>query len=187
MVPLFRVYKINASKKVYLYEDKRSHARVVGKFYGSDSHRSHESACHAVKREYNNLKTARGIGFRGYPHYVARPLGYNTHLSCVLVAEYCDGTPLDEFLVRAIREGARDALFHKLTALAYFLATMHNRTANGIGLDFNTDGSYFSGITNRLRKCGYIGWGGIRRAILAQRQVAGEGFHVGGSTGPCAW
>jgi aminoglycoside phosphotransferase (APT) family kinase protein len=74
------------------------------------------------------------------------------------VAEYCDGTPLDEFLVRAIREGARDTLLQKLTALAYFLAAMHNRTANGMRVDFNTEGSYLNGITNRLRKYGYIGW-----------------------------
>lgn len=156
--PDFRVHKINASRKVYLYKDKHSHARVVGKFFGDDSHRSHQSAYHTMKQEYHNLKTARGIGFVSYPHYVARPLGYNAHLSCVLVAEYCDGTPLDEFLVRAIREGARDTLLQKLTALAYFLAAMHNRTANGIRVDFSRDGSYLSGITNRLRKCGYIGW-----------------------------
>jgi aminoglycoside phosphotransferase (APT) family kinase protein len=156
--PDFRVFKLNASKKVYLYEDKRSHARVVGKFYGSDSHRSHESARHAVKREYNNLKTARGIGFRGYPHYVARPLGYNTHLNCVLVAEYCFGTQLHEFIVRAIWLGGRDALFQKLTALAYFLATFHNHTANGLGVDFNEDSSYFDHIVNQLTKRGYIGW-----------------------------
>lgn len=155
--PDFRVFKLHASKKVFLYEDKHSHARVVGKFYGSDTHRSHESACHDVKREYNNLKTARGIGFRGYPHYVARPLGYNIHLNCVLVAEYCFGIPLHEFIVRAIWQGARDALLEKLTALAYFLATFHNCTANGLGVNFNEDSSYFDHIMNQLRKCGCIG------------------------------
>ena len=156
--PDFRVYKIHVSKKVYLYKDKHSHARVVGKFFGGHSHRSYDSARHAMKREYHNLKTARGIGFTGYPHYVARPLGYNAHIGCVLVTEYCYGVPLDRFLVRAIREGATDTLLQKLTALAYFLATMHNRTANGIQVDFNTAGSYFGSVANRLRKCGCVGW-----------------------------
>lgn len=157
-IPDFRVYKIKASREVYLYEDRHSHAQVVGKFFGSDSHRSHKSACHALKREYDNLKASRHMGFTGYPHYVARPLGYNAHIGCVLVAEFCRGMPLDAFLLRAIREGAGDALFQKLTALAYFLATMHNRSANGMRVDFNADAGYFHGIAERLRKRGYIGW-----------------------------
>lgn len=173
--PDFRVYKLNATKKVYLYEDKHSHARVVGKFYGGDSGRSHESARHDVKREYNNLKTARGIGFRGYPHYVARPLGYNIHLNCVLVAEYCFGTPLHDFIVRAIWQGARDALFQKLTALAYFLATFHNRTTNGHGVDFNQESSYFDHIVNHLKRSSCIGWTDAQELYRLRDRWRGKG------------
>ena len=73
---------------------------------------------------------------RRYPHYMARPLGRNASLNCLLVVEFCDGTQLHDFIVKAIREGAREPLFQKLTALAYFLATLHNRTANGLGVEF---------------------------------------------------
>ena len=76
-----------------------------------------------MEREFNNLHHLRSIGFTGYPHYVARPLGHNGSLDCVLVEEFCFGTPLTDFIVKAIREGAREPLFQKLTALAYFLAT----------------------------------------------------------------
>ncbi|MDP2725176.1 MAG: phosphotransferase, partial [Syntrophales bacterium] len=55
-------------------------------------------------------------------------------------------------------EGARDALFQKLTALAYFLATMHNRTASGERVDFNRDCSYFDRIMEQLKSWGQIGW-----------------------------
>jgi len=155
--PDFRVYKINASKNVYLYEDKNSHVRLIGKFFSGDSHGSDASACHAMKQEYESLETARSFGFAGYPHYVARPLGYNAHIGCVLVVEYCDGTPFNDFIVQAVRKGARDALFQKLTALAYFLATMHNRTANVFRVDFNAESSYFNRITHQLLQSGYIG------------------------------
>ena len=34
-------------------------------------------------------------------------------LDCVLVEEFCYGTPLTDFIVKAIREGAREALFRE--------------------------------------------------------------------------
>jgi Ser/Thr protein kinase RdoA (MazF antagonist) len=58
----------------------------------------------------------------------------------------------------AIRKGTRDALFQKLAALACFLAAMHNRTANGIRVDFNAESSYFNSVTHQLLNRGYIGW-----------------------------
>jgi len=174
--PGFRVYKINASRKVYVYEDKRSHARVVGKFFGGDSNGSYESAYHIMKQEYHNLKTARGVGFTGYPHYVARPLGYNAHLNCVMVAEFCYGTSLHEFIVRAIWEEAGGALYDKLTALGYFLATMHNRTANGIGVDFSKGCSYFNAITKQLRQRRYIGWEESREFYWLGNRWREKGF-----------
>ena len=102
---------------------------VIGKFFSGLTGRSPETACHHMEREFNNLHHLRSIGFTGYPHYITRPLGRNAGLDCVLIEEFCYGTPLDTFIVKAIREGEREALFQKLTALAYFLATLHNRTA----------------------------------------------------------
>ena len=123
IAPDFRVFSIPASNHVYLYEDRQSRTRLIGKFFGGISNRSPETAFRHMEREFNNLLHLRSIGFTGYPHYIARPLGRNSSLDCVLVEEFCYGTPLNDFIVKAIREGAREPLFQKLTALAYFLAT----------------------------------------------------------------
>jgi Phosphotransferase enzyme family len=156
--PDFRVYRMPASNHVYLYEDRRSGTRVIGKFFGGVSGRSPEAAFHHMEREFNNLIHLRNIGLTGYPHYVARPLGYNASLDHVLVEEFCYGAPFSDFIVRAIREGARQALFQKLTALAYFLATLHNRTARDMRVDFAEDCSYFDRVMDRLKNWGHIGW-----------------------------
>jgi hypothetical protein len=156
--PDFRVYRFRASNHVYLYEDQGSGTRLIGKFFGGVSDRSAETAVHHMDREFNNLTHLRSIGLTAYPHYVARPLGRNASLNCVLVEEFCYGISLSDFILKAIREGARDMLFEKLTALAYFLATMHNRTATGERVDVNRDCSYFDRIVDQLKNWGHIGW-----------------------------
>jgi aminoglycoside phosphotransferase (APT) family kinase protein len=150
----FRVYQFPASHAVYLYEHRRSHTRIIGKFFGGVPGHSPEAAFHHMEREFNNLAYLRSMGFTGYPHYVARPLGRNAGLNNVLVEEYCYGTPLADFIVKAIRSGARDVLFQKLAALAYFLASLHNRTANGSAVDFNKDCDYFDRIMKQLADAG---------------------------------
>jgi aminoglycoside phosphotransferase (APT) family kinase protein len=52
----------------------------------------------------------------------------------------------------------RDVLFQKLTALAYFLATLHNRTAHDSKVDFNKECDYFDQVMNRLLSAAWIGW-----------------------------
>jgi len=156
--PDFRVYSIPASNHVYLYEDRHSRTRLVGKFFGGISNRAREAGFHHMEREFNNLNHLRSIGFTGYPHYVARPLGQNSSLDFALIEEFCYGTPLNDFIIKAIREGAREPLFQKLTALAYFLATLHNKTAVGERVDFNMDCSYFDRIMEQLKTWGHIGW-----------------------------
>ena len=71
----FRVFKIWASNQVYLYEDRFSQARIIAKFFGGISDRSAEAAHGRMEREFNNLSHLRSLGFVGYPHYIARPLG----------------------------------------------------------------------------------------------------------------
>ncbi|MCU0597279.1 MAG: aminoglycoside phosphotransferase family protein [Desulfobacterota bacterium] len=154
----FRVYSVPASNHVYVYEDQRSGTRLIGKFFRDLSDRALETACRRMEREFNNLKLLRNLGFTGYPHYVARPLGHNASLGCVLIEEFCHGTPLIDFILKAILEGARDPLFQKLTSLAYFLATVHNRTATGDRVDFNRDCSYFDRIVAQLKNWGHIGY-----------------------------
>ncbi|MDD5168639.1 MAG: aminoglycoside phosphotransferase family protein, partial [Syntrophales bacterium] len=109
--PDFRVHEIRASNYVYLYEELKSRTCIVGKFFRGTADRTPETASHHMEREFNNLHYLRSIGFAGHPHYVARPLGCNADLNCVLVEEFCYGAPLDAFIIGAIREGARAALF----------------------------------------------------------------------------
>jgi Phosphotransferase enzyme family len=155
--PDFRVYRLPASNHVYAYEERNSHARIIGKFFGGVSRMSSASARDRMEREYSNLNYLRRIGFAGYPHYVPRPLGRNADLNNVLVEEYCWGTPLADFIIGAIRQNERDALFQKLGALAYFLATLHNRTAGESQVDFNKDCKYFDLILQHLEGNGRLG------------------------------
>jgi hypothetical protein len=156
-LPDFRVYQIQASNRVFLYKDRRTNTRVIGKYFSSPE-RPPEVTCYRMDREFQNLAYLRSLGFTGYPHYVARPLGQNGLLSCLLVVEFCYGTPFNDFIVRAIQDGARDALFQKLGALASFLATLHNRTGKGVPVDFARECTYFEEITQQLRGWGHIGW-----------------------------
>ena len=154
--PDFRVYQLQASNRVFLYKDRRSSTRIIGKYFAS-ADRPTEISCYRMEREFQNLSYLRSLGFVGYPHYIARPLGRNGYLSCLLVVEYCHGTSLNDVIVKAIQERARDLLFQKLAALAYFLAALHNRTGKGVPVDFGRESTYFEEINQQLRGWGHIG------------------------------
>jgi hypothetical protein len=155
--PDFRVYKITASNHVYLYKERRSKARVIGKFFGGIAGRLQESACRRMEREFNNLNYIRSLGFSGYPHYIPKPLGHNADLNCVLVEESCNGISLSDLILEAIRKGGQEFLFQKLSALAYFLASLHIRTAGEMQPDFKPECLYFDLVTQQLMTKGYIG------------------------------
>lgn len=164
--PEFRVLRLPASNDVYLYEERCSGIRLVGKFFGGVVGRSADAAVRHLAAEHRHLRHVRGIGFAGFPHAVARPLGCNPGINRVLVEEFCEGRPLTDFILQAIRAGARDALFRKLAALAWFLATLHNRTAGGGRVDFEPECAYFDRIVARLADRGLVGAGEVR--ALAQ-------------------
>jgi aminoglycoside phosphotransferase (APT) family kinase protein len=151
----FRVFSMKDSK-VYLYEERHTCAQVVGKFFVSGSHHSVD-AIRRMRREFDNLQLLRGYGLAGYPHRVVRPLGTNACLNSVLVEEYAKGIPLSVFVNGAIQHGQSQPLFDKLTALAYFLATLHNRTANGEGVDFHQDCAYLDRLVRKLQAKQVIG------------------------------
>ncbi len=154
----FRVFKNWASNQVYLYEDRFSQARIIGKFFGGDSGPA-EKSHRRMEREFNNLHRVRSLGFAAYPHYIPRPLGFNGDLNFLVAEEYCYGKPLSEFLLKAIYGRDRETLFQKLTALAYFLATLHNRTAMRDRVDFNADCAYFDRVVEQLQTWRHIGQG----------------------------
>jgi len=146
----FKVYRMKGAK-VYLYEETHSRAQVVGKFFVDTVER--------MRQEFDNLRRMRGYGLDGYPHHVVRPLGANDSLNSVLVEEYCGGVSLSDVIDAAIYHRRTQQLFAKLTALAYFLATLHNRTANGHGVDFSEDCSYLDRLVGKLRRKRIIGDG----------------------------
>lgn len=146
----YRVSRLSGSNDVYLYEEKYSGARVIGKYFLSRRLQDPGIASRRLEREFRNLEMMRGYGFAGWPHYIARPLGCNDWLNKLLVVEYCDGELLSDIIDRAIRNHDDGLLFGKLTALGYFLASFHNRTANGCGVDFNETCSYMDNLVDRL-------------------------------------
>ncbi|WP_176013852.1 phosphotransferase [Victivallis sp. Marseille-Q1083] len=148
--PTYRVFQLNGSNDVYLYEEKHSLTKVIGKFFLSKRERNPEIAARRLGREYHNLAMMRGYGFTGWPHYIARPLGCNDWLNKLLVVEYCNGELLSHIIQRAIQQHDDRLLYAKLTALAYFLAAFHNRTAVDAGVDFQEACFYMDSLINRL-------------------------------------
>jgi len=150
----FHVFSMKDSK-VYLYEERHSCTQVVGKFFVSGNHKADGSQ--RMRQEFENLEMLRSYGLAGYPHHVVRPLGTNACLNSILVEEYAKGVALSAFVNEAIHQGQSQPLFDKLTALAYFLATLHNRTANGLGVDFNQDCAYLDRLVRKLQSMQAIG------------------------------
>jgi aminoglycoside phosphotransferase (APT) family kinase protein len=151
----FRVFSMK-DDKVYLYEERNSRAQVVGKFFVSSCHRPVDGM-ERMRREFDNLQLLRGYGLAGYPHHVVRPLGTNERLNSILVEEYAEGIPLSVFVTGAIHQGQSQSLFDKLTALAYFFATLHNRTAHRDRVDFNQDCAYLDKLVRKLHAKRVIG------------------------------
>ncbi|MBF0495460.1 MAG: aminoglycoside phosphotransferase family protein [Deltaproteobacteria bacterium] len=144
----FRVFQSACSRNVYLYEEKYSNVRLVGKFYPPKS----TSGQHAKtgEAEFSNLVYLRGLGFDSPPHYVVKPLGFNPALNNVLLMEFLEGDLLGTVIEEAMHQGRRERLYRKLTALAHFLATMHNRTAGDWGVNFDHSHAYMGRLIRSL-------------------------------------
>jgi aminoglycoside phosphotransferase (APT) family kinase protein len=151
----FRVFCLKETK-VYRYEESRSGAQVVGKFFVNGRHNG-SGAMDRMRQEFENLRVLRGYGLAAYPHQVVRPLGTNESLNSILVEEFCGGPSLSAFIDAAIHQQRQPQLFAKLTALAYFLATLHNRTANGHTVNFTEDCAYLDRLVNKLESKQIIG------------------------------
>lgn len=151
----FRVFSMKQSK-VYLYEDCHSRAQIVGKFFVR-ADQDPAIAANRMRKEFDNLQILRSYGLAGYPHHVVRPLGTNSWLNSILVEEYTPGVPLSSYISDAIHRGGSRPLFEKLTALAYFLSTLHNRTANTHGVNFHEDCVYMDQLVRKLQTQHVIG------------------------------
>jgi hypothetical protein len=147
--PAYRAFRLSGSNEVYAYEEKFSGAKLICKFYGS--------RFGWARQEYEGLETLRRFQLVGSPHHVIRPLGISRDLNGVLAVEYYPGEQFSHAIARATRHGDDAHLYWRLKALAWFLATQHNRTANGATVDFDPDCRYFDQLAGRLAKAGRIG------------------------------
>jgi hypothetical protein len=147
--PAFRAFRLSGSNLVYAYQEKFSGVKVICKFYGSGTGKA--------RQEYEGLETLRQYNLIGSPHHVIRPLGFNHDINGVLAVEYYPGEEFSHAIARATRHRDDAHLYWRLKALAYFMATQHDRTANGADIDFGADCGYFDTVAGRLRKVHRIG------------------------------
>ena len=148
----FRVFRLSGSNEVYAYEEKSSGAKVICKFYGTRFATDLDKAAWMARQEYEGLETLRRYNLVGSPHHVIRPLGISRDINAVLAVEYYSGEEFSHAIARATRHRDDVHLYWRLKALAYFLATLHIRTANGATVDFDPECRYFDRVVGRLRK-----------------------------------
>jgi aminoglycoside phosphotransferase (APT) family kinase protein len=155
--PAFRVFRLSGSNEVYAYEEKRSGTKIICKFYGTRFRADRDKAEWMARQEYEGLETLRRYNLIGSPHHVIRPLGVSRDINGVLAVEYYSGEEFSHAIRHATEQRDDAHLYWRLTALAYFLATQHERTANGESVDFEPDCRYFNTVVRRLRKADRIG------------------------------
>lgn len=143
----YRVFRFGDSRDVYLYEEKHRGVRLVGKFFkSSDLNHARKSG----EAEFNNLLFLRGLGLDALPHYVVRPYGFNTTIDNVLVVEHLNGQTLSRIIEDAVYRGKGNRLFRKLSALAHFLARMHNDTAGDHPVNFDESYQYMGRLVRSV-------------------------------------
>jgi aminoglycoside phosphotransferase (APT) family kinase protein len=153
----YRVFRLSGSNEVYAYQEKFSGTKVICKFYGTRFATDLDKAAWMARQEYEGLETLRRYNLVGSPHHVIRPLGVSHDINGVLAVEYYSGEEFSHAIARATQHGDETHLYWRLKALAYFLATQHNLTANGAAVDFGPDCRYFDTIVDSLRKMHRIG------------------------------
>jgi aminoglycoside phosphotransferase (APT) family kinase protein len=153
----FRVFRLCGSNEVYAYKEEFSGAKIVCKFYGTRFRTDPDKAAWMAHQEYERLETLRRYNLVGSPHHVIRPLGLSRDINGVLAVEYYSGEEFSHSIARATQHRDDAHLYWRLKALAYFLATQHNRTANGATVNFDPECRYFDTIVGRLREAHRIG------------------------------
>ena len=155
--PTFRAFRLSGSNEVYAYKERSTRAKIICKFYGPKLGRDQDKAVCKARQEYDGLETLRRYNLVGSPHHVIRPLGFSRDINGVLAVEYYSGEEFSHAISRATRHRDDAHLYWRLKALAYYLATQHNRTANGATVDFDPDCRYFDTVVGRLVRAGRIG------------------------------
>jgi hypothetical protein len=153
----FHAFQLKGSNEVYGYEECGSGVKLVCKFFGHRFGWDRDLAEWMAGREYHSYHELRRYALVGSPHHVVRPLAVQREINCVLVLEYYGGEQLSQAIDGAVHGGDDSILFSRLTALGYYLATQHNRTANGARVDFADDCAYLDSQLAILRGVGRIG------------------------------
>jgi hypothetical protein len=152
----YRVFRFRDSRNVYLYEEKHRGIRLVGKFFKSSDP---DHARKTGETEFNNLLFLRALGLSAPPHYVVRPYGFNPEIDNLLVVEHLDAETLSGIIHEAVHLDQRSRLFRKLSAIAHFLAVMHNRTAGSFTVNFDQSYQYMERLLNSLTQKWGLGSG----------------------------
>jgi len=154
----YRVFRLGGSNAVFEYEERESGHRVIGKFYGESGTRASPRAVDRMWREYRAVDHMRRVGLDGYPHHVMRALGTAPDQGAAIFLEHLRGETLGVVLDGVAREvRPPSALYERLTALAFFLATMHNRTVTDDLVDFHDDVRYLGLLSESLRHHRHMG------------------------------
>lgn len=101
----YRVFKLNGTNDVYLYEDRATGKKLVGKFFRTSTKQDAAKADSNLMHEFNSLCMMRDMGLAGSPHNVAKPLGINHALNSLLITECLEGKLLSEVILDAIHGG----------------------------------------------------------------------------------
>jgi Phosphotransferase enzyme family len=153
----FDAFRLGGSNEVYGYEERGSGVKLVCKFFGKRFGWDRQRAAWTADREFHCYKQLRRYALVGSPHHVIRPLALEREINCVLVLEYYGGEQLSRAIDGAVHCGDDERLYTRLTALGFYLATQHNRTANGAPVDFADDCAYLDRQLAILRGIGRIG------------------------------
>ena len=153
--PRFRIAPLAGSHWVFLFSEETSEQRVIAKYcFLPESVKNRNLAL--IEREYDHMLLLRGLGFNGFPCRVARPLGNRNHLPLGLVQEWEAGRNLDYFLQQAIYRNDGAPLFARLAQLAFFLAGLHQKTQNGLSVDWQPVQTYYQKVLNQLSEEGLV-------------------------------
>jgi Phosphotransferase enzyme family len=156
-VDRFRVFRLHGAHEVYCYQEKHSNAMIVCKFFGPRFPDDPQLARLVAQQEYDNLNTLRGYNLVGSPHHVVQPLGLGNDINAALAVEFYPGEVLTTAIWRMTQHGEDTPLFLRLTALAHFLFTQHERTMSARTVNFDLECDYFDSIVLRLTAEGRIG------------------------------
>lgn len=170
--PVFHVSQLSGSNLVYKYTEERSALSVIGKFYAFDR----PDKARRLMAEFENLKSARGLGLATMPNYVVRPLGQRNNMGLGLLEEFVQGKDLDHYIRRAIYEGREGRLVHRLGELATFLAEMHKKAGFTRPLDIRPSLEYFEKMLGNLRKKRMLDDDMVKRLRKLGDHWVGRGF-----------